>query len=131
MAILDTDCLVGLIRGHPDALRKLAVLAGRRESIATTAVNVAELFRGAHLARNSERALSRVRAVLGPLPILPLDGPAAGEYGRIVADLERRGRPVGHMDSMVGAISRLAGETIVTRNARNFSRIPGLPVDSW
>ena len=131
MAILDTDCLVGLIRGHPDALRKLAVLAGRRESVATTAVNVAELFRGAHLARDSVRALSRVRAVLAPLAILPLDGPAGQEYGRIVADLERQGRPVGHMDSMVGAISHLAGETIVTRNVRHFSRIPGLSVDSW
>ena len=131
MAVLDTDCLVGLIRGHPDALRKLAVLASRRESVATTAVNVAELFRGAHLASDSARALSRLRTVLGPLGILPLDGPAGEEYGRIVADLERRGTTVGHMDSMVGAISRLAGETIVTRNARHFSRIPGLSVDSW
>lgn len=131
MAILDTDCLVGLIRGHPDALRKLALLASRGESVGTTAVNVAELFRGAHLARDSARALTRVRTVLGPLPILPLDGPAGEEYGRIVADLERRGRPVGHMDSMVCAISRLAGETIVTRNARHFARIPGLSVDSW
>ncbi len=131
MAILDTDCLVGLIRGHPDALRKLAVLAGRREPVATTAVNVAELFRGAYLAADSTRAVSRVRTVLGPIAILPLDEPAGEEYGRIVADLERRGRPVGHMDSMVGAIARLAGETVVTRNARHFSRIPGLSVDSW
>ena len=131
MAILDTDCLVGLIRGHPDALRKLAVLASRREAVATTAVNVAELFRGAHLAPDSARALSRVRTVLGPIAILPLDGPAGEEYGRIVADLERRGGPGGHMDTMVGAISRLAGETIVTRNTRHFSRIPGLSVDSW
>ena len=131
MAILDTDCLVGLIRGHPDALRKLAVLSSRRELVATTAVNVAELFRGAHLASDSARALSRVRAVLGPLPILPLDGPAGEEYGRIVADLERRRSPVGHMDFMVGAISRLAGETVITRNARHFSRISGLSVESW
>lgn len=131
MVVLDTDCLVGLIRGHPDALRKLALLASRRESVATTAVNVAELFRGAHLAPDSARALSRVRTVLGPLAILPMDGPAGEEYGRIAADLERRGKPVGHMDSMIGAIARLAGETIVTRNARHFSRIPALSVDSW
>lgn len=131
MTILDTDCLVGLIRGHPDALRKLALFASQGESVATTAVNVAELFRGAHLARDSARALTRVRAVLAPLAILPLDGPAGEEYGRIVADLERRGKPVGHMDSMIGAISLLAGERIVTRNARHFSRVPGLTVDSW
>jgi len=131
VAVLDTDCLVGLIRGHPDALRKLTILASQGESVATTAVNVAELFRGAHRADDSARALSRVRAVLGPLDILPLDGPAGEEYGRIVADLERGGRPVGHMDAMIGAISRLAGEGLVTRNARHFSRIPGLTVDSW
>lgn len=131
MAILDTDCLVGLIRGHPDALRKLALFASTGEPVATTAVNVAELFRGAHLARDSARALSRVRAVVAPLAILPLDGLAGEEYGRIVADLERRGKPVGHMDSMIGAISLLAGEKVVTRNARHFSRVPGLTVDSW
>lgn len=131
MAILDTDCLVGLIRGHPEALRKLALLASQGEPVATTAVNVAELFRGAHLARDSERALTRVRAVLAPLAVLPLDAQAGEEYGRIVADLERRGKPVGHMDSMIGAVSLLAGEKIVTRNARNFSRVPGLTVESW
>ena len=131
MALLDTDCLVGLIRGHPDALRKLAVLASRQESVTTTAVNVAELFRGAHLASDSSRALSRVRAVLGPLAILPLDRPAGEEYGRIVADLERRGTPVGHMDSLIGAIALLAGETVVTRNFRHFSRIRGLSVEPW
>lgn len=131
MAILDTDCLVGLIRGHPDALRKLALFASQGEPIATTAVNVAELFRGANLARDPARALARVRAVLAPLAILPLDAPAAEEYGRIVADLEKRGNPVGHMDSMIGAISLLAGERIVTRNARHFSRVPGLSVEPW
>lgn len=131
MAILDTDCLVGLIRGHPDELRKLAILAGLREPVATTAVNAAELFRGAYLAADSPRALSRVRTVVARLSILSLDGPAGEEYGRIVADLERLGKPVGHMDSMVGAIARLAGETVVTRNARHFSRTPGLSVDSW
>lgn len=131
MVVLDTDCLVGLIRGHPDALRKLTILAGQRGAVATTAVNVAELFRGAHRADDSARALSRVRAILSPLDILPFDGPAGEEYGRIVADLERGGRPVGHMDAMVGAVARLAGETVVTRNTRHFSRIPGLSVDSW
>ena len=131
MAILDTDCIVGLIRGHPDALRKLALFASQGEPIATTAVNVAELFRGAHLARDSTRALTRVRAVLAPIVVLPLDGSAGEEYGRIVADLERRGRPVGHMDSMIGAISLLAGERVVTRNARHFSQVPGLEVDPW
>lgn len=131
MVILDTDCLVGLVRGHPDALRKLAFLASRRDAVATTAVNVAELFRGAHGAEDSARALSRVRAMIGPLAILPFDRPAGEEYGRIVASLEREGRPVGHMDAMIGAISILAGEAVVTRNARHFSRIPGLSVDSW
>jgi tRNA(fMet)-specific endonuclease VapC len=131
VAILDTDCLVGLIRGHPDAVRKLALMAGEGEPVSTTAVNVAELFRGAHLARDSARALARVRAVLSPLSILPMDAAAGEEYGRIVADLERGGQPVGHFDSMVGAISRLAGEAIVTRNARHFSRIPGLSVEPW
>jgi tRNA(fMet)-specific endonuclease VapC len=131
VAVLDTDCLVGLIRGHPEALRKLALFAGQGEPVATTAVNVAELFRGAHRARDSARAVSRVRAVLAPLAILPLDGPAAEEYGRIVAALERRGRSVGHMDSMIGAISLLAGEKVVTRNTRHFSRVTGLALESW
>ena len=123
MAILDTDCLVGLIRGHPDALRKLAVLASRREPVATTAVNVAELFRGAHLASDSARALSRVRAVLGPLPILPLDGPAGEEYGRIVADLERRGRPKGDMGPTGGAAAPPAGIFVVS-SARPTPLLP-------
>src|SRR3972149_5754372 len=71
MVLLDTDCLVGLIRGHPDALPKPPGPANRQETIATTALNVAEVFRGAHGARDAPRALARVRAVLTPLVVLP------------------------------------------------------------
>jgi predicted nucleic acid-binding protein len=35
------------------------------------------------------------------------------------------------MDAMVGAIALLAGEAVVTRNTRHFSRISGLSVDPW
>ena len=47
------------------------------------------------------------------------------------AALEVRGAPIGAMDLMIAAHARSLGATVVTRNVRHFSRVPGLAVENW
>lgn len=39
--------------------------------------------------------------------------------------------PIGSHDLLIGAHARSLGLTVVTRNLREFERIPGLKVEDW
>ncbi len=55
----------------------------------------------------------------------------AEQYGRIRADLERKGIPIGPLDTMIAGHALALGCTIVTNNVRVFSRVTGLDVENW
>ncbi len=52
-------------------------------------------------------------------------------FGRIKADLERRGQPIGDFDASIVAHALAVDAVVVTRNVRHFSRIRGLGVEDW
>ena len=59
------------------------------------------------------------------------DTKAAESYGKIRADLERRGAPIGPMDMLIAAHALSRELIIVTNNAGEFRRVAGLPVENW
>ena len=59
--------------------------------------------------------------------VLPFDAQTASIYGRITAERERRGQPMGPMDAMIAAIALQHNAVIATRDIRGFA-IPGLIV---
>ena len=52
--------------------------------------------------------------------VLSFDIPAAVEYGQIVAERERRGRPIAVMDAIIAAIAKSNNARVATRNVRDF-----------
>ena len=68
---------------------------------------------------------------LSPISIVDFDNQAAEEYGRIRADLETKGNPIGPMDMLIAGHAISKGLTLVTNNTREFSRIEGLTVEDW
>jgi tRNA(fMet)-specific endonuclease VapC len=59
------------------------------------------------------------------------DEHAAQAYGNLRAQLEKRGTPIGALDTLIGAQALSLGITLVTNNEREFSRIPNLRVENW
>jgi tRNA(fMet)-specific endonuclease VapC len=57
--------------------------------------------------------------------------PADGDYGRIRAELEAAGQPIGSNDLLIAAHACALGLTLVTNNTREFARIRGLKVENW
>jgi tRNA(fMet)-specific endonuclease VapC len=62
--------------------------------------------------------------------ILPWDSEAARQYGQLRATLERTGRPLGNLDTMIAAHALALGAVLVT-NDRAFSSIKKLTVENW
>jgi len=52
-------------------------------------------------------------------------------YAAIRHDLETRGIGIGPMDTLIAAQAQRLGATVVTRNVREFGRVPGLKVENW
>ena len=74
---------------------------------------------------------ARLGVLLSPLAILELDSRAAVAFGHIVGLLQERGTPVGDMDAPIASVCVVHGQSIVTRNARHFDRVPGLEVVTY
>lgn len=92
---------------------------------------LAELYYGVEFSASREKNLKRLRAALAELTIWPFDAIAAAEFGRLRADLRRRGRPMPVIDIMIGAIALTLGDTTVVTADTDFGAIPGLASENW
>ncbi len=52
-------------------------------------------------------------------------------YGDLRADLERRGTPIGSLDTLIAAHALSQQALLVTNNTREFAKVPGLQLDNW
>ena len=127
---MDTDLLVAILRRKDEARGIVDQLdaAGRQ---ATTSVNAFELFYGAHKSGQSEENVRQTRRILSRLLVLPLSVSTAERAGNIFATLEKKGRALDFRDAMIAGIALENGLTVVTRNKRDYSRVPGLSIEEW
>ncbi len=81
--------------------------------------------------KGSPKLLAHIEAILGSMQVLALDTPADAEYGRIRAELEAVGKPIGPNDLFIAAHAYALGVVLVTANTGEFSRIRALRVENW
>lgn len=130
MNCLDTDLLVGILRGSGDT-RKIMERLDEEGVQFTTSINVFELFVGAFLSRKRDTNLRSVESLLAKLSIIELDAETAKLAGLVAARLKQRGVGIDFRDVLIAAIALSHDLTIITRNVRHFSRIEGLKVQVW
>jgi len=128
--MLDTDICIYVIKKKPD--RVLAALhAGVQEGIAISAITLAELEYGVEASEHVEKNTLALNQFLSIMSILPFEDKAAVEYGKIHADLRRKGMLIGSMDMLIAAHAKSKGLILVTNNIREFERVEGLKLENW
>ena len=127
--LLDTNILSALIR---DPQGPVALMLGQRghDRVCTSLVVAAELRFGA-LERASPTLLGKITSLLAIMPVLPLEAGVDDAYARIRLALEQAGTPIGPNDLLIAAHALDQDLTLVTDNADEFSRVPGLRVENW
>lgn len=134
--LLDTDTLSLLQRGHPVVTANVATHAAD-DVLGLTAVTIEEQVTGwlaslrkartpADQAKASRFSVRLVASWTG-FPVVPMTEPAIGRHEQLV----RLRLNVGGYDLRIAAIALEAGATVVTRNRRDFGRVPGLTVVDW
>ncbi len=133
MAVLiDASILIEAERGSLD----LAAHVSRRtdEEAFLSVVTASELLHGVHRATRPDQRARRsafVEGIIERFPVLEIDLAAARAHAQVWADLSARGSIIGPHDLWLAATCIAHGLTMVTANAREFERVPGLEVEVW
>lgn len=130
MTILDTDIIVALLKGAPEALEKIKTLEEKGDTISTTIITVYELLKGAYLSSKPQENLMKIRDSISTLQVLELTFNACEEASKIHRDLKKTGCMVGEFDILIAAIANTNDETIVTRD-EHFEPIRGIKLIKW
>lgn len=133
--VLDTDLMSLLQRNTPDA-RRLELRLLNVEH-ATTIITFEEQMRGwlAWIARAKDLAeqvdryakLKKSLEQYTQFTVMDFDDAAA----RIFHQLQKEHRRIGTMDLKIAAIAIANNATLLSRNLKDFSKIPSLQVEDW
>lgn len=128
--MLDTNICIYLIKNRSDKLLN-RMRAFHTAEIGVSVVTVAELQYGVSKSQQKERNQVALEAFLLPLDIANLSMDTTLAYGEIRADLEKQGRPIGPLDTLIAAHALSLDVPLVTNNTREFARVEGLRVEDW
>lgn len=127
--LLDTNICIYVINARP-----AGVLARFRQQrlgdIGISSITAAELAFGVAKS-GSARNREALEMFLAPLEVAPFDAGAIWHYAATRADLERRGQPIGALDTMIAAHALALGAILVTNNTREFARVQDLRLENW
>lgn len=130
--LIDTNVLIEYERGRLN-LEPHLVQRGQEEFFLSV-VTASELLHGVHRAANPQIRMKRsafVEALLERFPLLPVDLATARVHAQVWAELAQAGKLIGPNDLWIAATALARGLAVVTVNAREFDRVPGLVVESW
>jgi tRNA(fMet)-specific endonuclease VapC len=128
--LLDTNACVDYLTGRY-AKVVACVQRSSPEDLCLSSVVVAELRYGADHSARRRTNHARIDALLDEIECLDFDLRAAAAYGRLRAQLEAAGMPIGPNDMLIAAHALSRGLTVVTDNVAEFGRVKGLKVENW
>jgi len=124
--LVDTNIVSYVMKGSPLGRAYAPHLQGKLLSISF--ITVGEMYYGAEKARWGVKKRSQLENALRNFVVIPYDHQIAKRYGLIVAERERKGRPVSCHDAWIAACAVTHGVPIVTHNPRDFEEISGLGI---
>ncbi|NMG21388.1 type II toxin-antitoxin system VapC family toxin [Brasilonema bromeliae] len=133
--VLDTDHISLLQRGHPVVIRRIAAV--NPAEIAVTIVTIVEQMYGrldvikrAKSKQELVTAYALLKETFSRLyqgNILDFSEAAFDIYTQLLAGKIR----IGTQDLRIAAITLSVGATLVTRNRKDFEKVPGLQIIDW
>ncbi len=128
--MLDTNICIYAIKHKPEQ-----VFCRLQEhdpaEICISSVTYAELVHGVEKSKAVEKNRLALALLLANIEIISFDSLAAESYGKVRADLEKMGTPIGPLDMMIAGHAQSLGYMVVTNNTRKFERVKGLSLENW
>lgn len=128
--MLDTNICIYAIKHKPEQVF-LHLQEHDPADICISAVTYAELVHGVEKSKAVEKNRIALTLLLANIEIMDFDSLAAESYGKIRADLEKAGTPIGPLDMMIAGHAKSRGYIVVTNNTKAFARVNGLKIENW
>jgi len=129
MFLLDTNTLIYFFKGQGNVAERLfAVPPG---DVAISSVSLYEIEVGIAKSEQPTKRRRQFDTFLAVVSVLPFDRSAARAAATVRVDLEKRGLPIGPLDNLIAGVALAHRATLVTRNTREFSRLPHLTIMDW
>ena len=127
--MLDTNMCIYAQKNIPQVIEKMK--NNFQYGVAISSITLADLEFGVQASANIEKNTIALYKFLSIVEILDFDSSAATEYGKIRADLKKKGTPIGNMDMLIAAHAKSENLIVVTHNTREFERVEGLQLEDW
>lgn len=130
MYLLDTNACIHLLNNSsPPLIARMRTHSP--DAIFLSAIVKIELVYGAYRSARVAQNLRTLERFFDPFVSLPIDESCVDQAGRIRADLEQAGTPIGPFDLLIAATAVTHHLTLVTHNIREFERVNGLLFEDW
>ncbi len=133
MICLDTNAIIAAInRRTPHVPERLELVLVNGVAVGIPVIALYEIWYGIRKSARYEENISTLMTFLTlDVTPWPFEFEDAEEAGDIRIKLERAGTPIGPYDILIAAQARRRGALLVTANAREFIRVPGLKTEDW
>jgi len=128
--LLDTNICIYIIKRSPVSVRERFKRLHVGD-VGVSAITYCELEYGIARSQRPEKNRAALLEFLAPLEVQDFPSAAAVSFGAIRARLQAAGTPIGNFDLLIAAHALHNGLTLVTNNAREFARVPGLLIENW
>lgn len=129
MYLLDTNILIYAYRRLGGCRERLE--AQSVSDLSICAINIAEIEYGIAKSSRPEGLRLFLSNIQARYTLQPMSVEAACQAGQLRAVLERQGQPIGAYDLLIAGVALANKLTVVTRNVREFARVPNLKVENW
>lgn len=131
--LLDTNAVIALLNNRPPTVRsRLRSLPATEWPVSVSSIVVYELWYGVARSGRQQENAERLRSFLsGNIRVLPFEEEDAAVAGELRAELGRAGTPIGPYDLLIASQAFRSDVILVTANANEFSRVPGLNWEDW
>ncbi|MCL2142988.1 MAG: type II toxin-antitoxin system VapC family toxin [Methanomassiliicoccaceae archaeon] len=127
---LDTSVIIPFINGSDSEFKDKMSAIPVCDIKIPSMVN-GELITGAYKVKDIKKEMDIITGFVNMFEVIPFDLNASVVYGRIRADLEKKGKRIGSNDLIIAATVLSRGGTLVTKNTKEFSRVEGLRIEDW
>lgn len=132
LRILDTNFLADYLHGQKDAVETLDKFT-EEGSIATTILNIFELYTGAYRSRDPARKINEIIHLMESMDVITLNQNSAKQAGMIMSTLLEKKLIFRQddvvIDVLIAGIAKSLGAIIITRD-KDFAKT-GAKAEAW